>query len=85
MRFRRTPTVPAGSPEQVIRRRCRAALSDHRRRATRDHQKVAYSVDDLVKLATAHPACEYCGAVLLPDTFSFDHARPVARFAEKWP
>lgn len=72
------PDAPV-SADAVLRRRCRKMLSDHRRRAARDFQTIGYTVADLIRLVTDHPACAYCGCLLTPGTFSLDHAVPTSR------
>jgi 5-methylcytosine-specific restriction endonuclease McrA len=75
--------LSATSTEASLLRRCRAALAEHRRRARRDHQgALSYGLADLEALARAAPRCAYCGALLDAATFTFDHARPLARVAD---
>jgi 5-methylcytosine-specific restriction endonuclease McrA len=70
--------VPAG-PDAALRRRCLAALREHRRRARADRRALDYGLADLEALARASPCCAYCGTLLLPGAFVFDHAMPTAR------
>jgi 5-methylcytosine-specific restriction endonuclease McrA len=71
-----TSTPPV---DPALRRRCRQALADHRRRAARDFQALDYALADLEDLVRRSPCCCYCGCPLSPATFALDHATPTAR------
>ncbi len=65
--------------DPALRRRCRALLADHRRRARAQYQAVPYSRADLERLAAAARCCGYCGTPLPPSALTLDHRVPIAR------
>jgi 5-methylcytosine-specific restriction endonuclease McrA len=73
----RTPALPL-SQAAALRRRCRALLDAHRRRARAAGVTLAYGPEELLALCRESVCCDYCRAPLAGD-FSLDHARPVAR------
>jgi hypothetical protein len=74
-----TPTLALAPDQAALRRRCRAALYEHRRRARADRQAVRYGLRDLEALARASRTCCYWGALLTATTLTFDHATPTGR------
>lgn len=66
-------------PADPIRRRCRRALQDHRRRARADGQTLDYTAEDLERLVREAPVCPYCKNVIVPAAVTFDHLVPTAR------
>jgi 5-methylcytosine-specific restriction endonuclease McrA len=76
---RRTPLALAPD-EAALRRRCRAALREQRRRSRTDHQPaLGYTLADLERLARSQSCCSYCGVPLDAGTFAFDHRVPTSR------
>jgi 5-methylcytosine-specific restriction endonuclease McrA len=75
-------TSATTTEQAALRRRCRAALYEHRRRARADRQVVRYGLRDLEDLARDNPTCAYCGCLLSAATLSFDHATPTSRAAD---
>jgi 5-methylcytosine-specific restriction endonuclease McrA len=73
----RAPIAPL-SADAALQRRCRQALSSHRKRAEADHVKLAYGLAELLAVARATTQCVYCHAPL-SFGFHFDHRAPVAR------
>jgi 5-methylcytosine-specific restriction endonuclease McrA len=65
----------------TLRRRCKASLDAHRRRAAADHQELNYTAADLQALVTAADVvhCAYCGGLLDVPDWVFDHAVPPCR------
>jgi 5-methylcytosine-specific restriction endonuclease McrA len=59
-------------------RRCRQALSDHRRRARADGCQLAYRLEDLEALARSTQQCHWCRMPVAFD-FHFDHITPISR------
>jgi hypothetical protein len=79
----RGPMPMTLAPDPALRRRCRAALYEHRRRAAADRQgPLGYGLLDLEALARGATTCAYCGAVLSVATLTFDHATPTCRAAD---
>jgi 5-methylcytosine-specific restriction endonuclease McrA len=75
--------MSALAPDPALRRRCRAALYEHRRRAAADLQApLRYGLRDLEDLARAATTCGYCGGVLSVATLAFDHPTPTCRAAD---
>jgi 5-methylcytosine-specific restriction endonuclease McrA len=72
----------SGLAADPLRRVCSAALSHHRARARKDLQTLDYGLADLERLARRTQACPYCGAVLSPGAWAFDHMTPLARAAD---
>lgn len=65
--------------DSPLRRRCRAALVAHRRRAKADRQAIDWTLYDLEARAQGQPCCAYCGAHLTVGTLAFDHRIPPCR------
>lgn len=78
MSRRRTAAVP----ETPLRKRCKASVAAHRKRARQDRQTLDYGVEDLEARAKCQRNCAYCGAYLTVATISWDHRTPTCRQAD---
>ena len=65
-----------------LKRSCARALSQHRSRARQDHQRLDYSLRQLLELAGRAQVCPYCKQPLTPGILTFDHAVPTCRRAD---
>lgn len=73
-------TRQARGQADLLKRRCRSALSKHRQRAKAiGVLKLPYGLEDLMRLAEAGRTCFWCKTPLGWMTLVFDHVQPTAR------
>jgi hypothetical protein len=71
----------SGTDEKLLRKRVKASLDAHRRRAAADRQPLEYDLAALLDLVNGEDRCAYCDAWLTVTTFAPDHAMPTSRTA----